>query len=89
MSEYEKLTIPKAEYFALIEIRGLPEKAHYLVSTASSDANGNYVLSGTIEAFDLLADTVIEDIDYETLPPAKLKHLEKLYKRLAPDDEYY
>ncbi len=62
MSEYEKLTILKAEYSALNDIRGLPEKAHYLVMTASTDANGNYVLSGTTEAFDLLADTVIEDM---------------------------
>ena len=84
-SEYEKLTITSSQYDALNDIRGLDEKAFYLVVGATHDKSGRYILHGKTEAFDALARDVADEIYYELSPKSRLKHLRTVYRRLEPD----
>jgi len=85
MDEKETFPITSKEYHALFNIRGLKEKAHFLVMCATDLKNGNYELSGSSEAFDELTTDVSEEITYELSPKYQLRQLQKLYRRLAPD----
>jgi len=86
-SEYEKLTITASQYDALNDMRGLDEKAFYLVVGATADKSGRYILHGKTEAFDALARDVADEIYYELSPKSRLKNLRTLYRRLEPDSD--
>ncbi len=87
MDDIETFPITDKEYSALINIRGLKEKAHYLVWCAEEKKNGSYELRGSSDAFDELTSDVGDEISYELSPKYRLKQLEKLYRRLTPDDD--
>lgn len=84
--DMETLTVSKAEYAALDEIRGLDVLAHSMVMCAKPD-NDNWILRGTSSAFEALASDLFDEIYEELSPPSRRKHLRKLYRRLAPDGE--
>jgi len=88
MDEIETFPISNKEYSALINIRGLKEKAHYLVWAAKETKSGGYMLRGSSDAFDELTSDVSDEINYELSPKYQLKQLEKLYHRLTPDNEF-
>lgn len=87
--EIETFPITDKEYSALINIRGLKENAHYLVWGAKQMKGGGHLLRGSPEAFDELTSDVDDEINYELSPKYRLKQLEKLYRRLAPDDDEF
>jgi hypothetical protein len=87
MDEIETFPTTDKEYSALINIRGLKEKAHYMVWGAKEMKGGGHLLRGSSEAFDELIFDVNDEINYELSPTYRLKQLEKLYRRLAPDDD--
>ena len=86
-SEREKLSITRAEYDALNEIRGLAEAAHYMVILAKQSSNGRFILEGSSEAFDALTSDLSDEIYHELSPKTRLRHLRKLYDRLSPDND--
>lgn len=71
-----------------MEIRGLEEKAHYLVMAANQTANGRYLLKGSTEAFDNLTTDVSDEICYELSPKSQLNQLRRLYRRLSPGGDF-
>lgn len=89
-SEIERVTISNAGMNALEEIRGLSEKAQYLlICGQKKDKHGRWYLEGTEDAFDALARDVNEEIMYELSPKSKLPALRAVYKRIAPQyDEF-
>ncbi len=88
MSEKETLSVTKQEYNALDEIRGLSSDAHSMVMCATPSPSGRWILEGTSDAFNALTRDVAEEIYEQLSPPSRIKHLEKLYRRLSPDGEY-
>ena len=88
MSETEKLSITRAEYSALNDIRGLESSAHYMVILARMGTDGRYVLEGPSSAFDALRSDLSDEIYHELSPPTRLKQIRKVYSRLSPDDDF-
>lgn len=88
MEETETLSITSKEYSALINIRGLKEKAHFLVMGASQTNNGRYTLEGSAEAFDELTSDLSDEIFYDLSPSRRITHLRKLYDRLSPEGDF-
>jgi hypothetical protein len=87
MSETQKLTISSKEDYALNMMKGLEERAFSLVVGARPDGHGGSILEGPSEAFDALASDVSDEIHYQLSPRSRVKTLEKLYSRLAPDSD--
>ena len=85
-SDSDRMHITRREYCALIDIRGLQEKAHMMVMTARVESNGGYVLEGSSQAFSELTHDLSEEIDFKLSPRTSLRQLSKLYNRLCPDD---
>ena len=88
MSEIEKVSITKSQYYALNEIRGFQQDAFYLIVGAKEYGNG-YLLEGPSEAFDHLAKDVSDEVYYELSPKSRLKHLRTLLRRLEPDADIF
>ncbi len=88
-TEEETFFVTDKEHSALINIRGLKEKANYMVWGAKEIKNGGYELRGSSQAFDELTSDVNDEINYELSPKYRLKQLEKLYRRLTPDDDEF
>ena len=88
MEETEIFPITDKEYGALINIRGLKEKAHLLVLSAKESKSGGYTLKGSSKAFDELTSDLGDEISYDLSPPRPLTHLRKLYNRLTPEDDF-
>lgn len=85
-NDSDSISITQREYAALIDIRGLQEKAHMMVMTAKREPDGRHVLQGSPKAFSELAHDLSEEIEFELSPRSNLKQLAKLYNRLIPDD---
>ncbi len=77
--------ISDREYSAAFGIRGLNEKAHMMVMTASREENGGYVLKGRPEAFDELANDLLEEIEFQISPRLSIRALRSLYNKVNPD----
>ena len=88
MEETEMFPITDKEYSALINIRGLKEKAHLLVMTANESKSGGYTLKGSSQAFDELTSDLDDEISYKMSPPRRLTQLRKLYNRLSPEGDF-
>lgn len=56
-----KITIDRSQWFALNDLRGLPESAHFLVMCAASH-EGGAVLDGSKQAFTELVEHISEEI---------------------------
>ena len=89
MNEIEKVTITKTEHHALSMIRGLSEDAHYMVILAKQGSSGRYILEGKEQAFDNLATDLSDEIFYELSPKSRLKTLNRVYDKVAPECEDY
>ena len=86
-NEIEKVSISKAGLNALNQIRGLQEKAHYLVICGAKQASdGGWYLEGTSDAFDALSDDLAEEILYELSPPSRLPALRAVHRRIDPEN---
>lgn len=82
-----ELTYP--EYSALSNIRGMNEKAHYLVMTADFKTINNrtkVVLTGKEEDFKDLYHEINEVIGEEFCPQKDVQKLERIYKKLIKPD---
>ncbi len=77
MEEKETVLITDKEYGALLYIRGLKEKAHFLVMCADRASNGGYKLLGSSDAFDELTSDLSDEIFYELSPKTRLTQLRK------------
>ena len=84
--DIDSLSITEREYSALMDIRGLQEKAHMMVMTSSRESSGHYILRGSERAFDELAHDLSEEIEFDLSPKSSRRQLAKLYSRLRPDD---
>ena len=89
MDEIETFFITDKEYSALINIRGLKEAANSMVWGAKEMKNGGHELCGSSEAFDDLTSDISDEITYELSPKYRIRQLEKLYRRLTPDDDEF
>jgi hypothetical protein len=88
LEETETFFITDKEYGALINIRGLKEKAHLMVMSANGSKSGGYTLKGSSEAFDELTSDLDDEIIYELSPKYRCTQLQKLYRRLTPDEDF-
>ncbi len=79
-----ELKLSDREYSALMDIRGFPQGAHYLLMCASRDNKGNWILQGEDDAFDELLDTVNEEIEYRIAPKKNLPALRRISQYLTP-----
>jgi hypothetical protein len=84
--ERESMKVSAAEYGALSDIRGLQEKAHWMVMMAKPHSDRSWTLEGDPKAFDELVYDLSEEIELELSPRKNLRHLAKVYHRLRPDD---
>jgi len=84
-TEIETVHISSREYGAAFCIRGLNEKAHWMVMTAGQEADGGYVLKGSPQAFDELASDLLDEIEYRISPGLSIRALRSLYKKVSPD----
>lgn len=87
MDEIEKVTISKPEYNALNMIKGLSQDAHYMVILAEEDGHGRYILKGKSQTFDNLASDLSDEIYYELSPKNRMKALQRVYDKVAPQWE--
>jgi len=86
-SEIIRVSISKAGMQALNQIRGLHEKAQYLLICGERrDANGNFYLEGTEEEFDELSDDLTEEIMYGLSPKSRLPTLRAAHRRMDPEN---
>ena len=79
-----ELKLSDREYSALMDIRGFPQGAHYLLMCADRDSKGNWKLKGEDEAFDEMLATVNEEIDYQVAPKKNIPALRRISKYLTP-----
>jgi hypothetical protein len=86
MSETDqvRLSISKAEYYALSDLRGLEQSVQYMVIQAEKSATGRYILEGSEATFDSLQSDLSDEIFYELSPKTRLMQLRRLYRRLSP-----
>ena len=86
-NEIEKVSISKAGLDALNQIRGLHEKAHYLVICGAKQASdGGWYLEGPADAFDELSNDLTEEIMYELSPRSRLPALRAVHRRIDPEN---
>lgn len=83
--DIETVSITSREYGAAFGIRGLKEKAHMMVMTASQDEEGDYVLRGEPKAFDELASDLLDEIQFRISPRLSIGALRSLYKKVSLD----
>ena len=83
-----QLVVSNREYSALDAIRGMNEKAHYLVMTANNK-DSQWILEGPEEAFDALLEEINMEIEEGLAPRKNLPALERLCRRLASDSNPY
>jgi hypothetical protein len=80
--------INSREHGAAFCIRGLKEKAYWMVMTAQREADGWYILKGSPKAFDELASDLLEEIEYQISPGLSIRALKSLYKKVSSDGFY-
>ncbi len=78
-----KVSITKTQWFALTDLRGLPERAHMLVM-CSMPREGGAVLEGSRDAFDELIEHINEDLCEGMLTGPAAKALTALCLKLDP-----
>lgn len=86
------LELSNTEYGALNDIRGMREKAHYLVMTADFKTVNNrtkVVLNGNEEDFRDLYDEINEIVGEGYCPKSDVPRLERIYKKLAKSGNPY
>lgn len=87
MSEKMKLKISKAQSHALNQIRGLHERAHYMVMCAHRTPDGEFLI-GTEEDFDHLLRDLYDEVEFEMQPKTALRALSQLIHILDPADDF-
>jgi hypothetical protein len=85
-NDTETVHISSREYSAAFGIRGLKEKAYWMVMTARQDADGDYALNGSPKAFDELASDLLDEIEYRISPGLSIRALRSLYNKVKVDD---
>ena len=78
-----RITLNKSEARALNRLRGLPERAHFLLMCAQATETG-MALDGTKAAFDELVDFLIEELDEGMAPVGDRAVLASIAGRIDP-----
>lgn len=85
-----EVRITSKEYSALMDIRGLHQDAHMMVMKADLQANGDWILQGSHEIFDVLIQNLREDLDEGMAPKKNRPALMRIIKYITPlGDGYY
>lgn len=80
-----RVTVDRAQYRAINDLRGLPERAHSLVMCSSSTPDGGGVLDGAEEAFEELVSFVGEQIAEGMLSERAVQALWSACVHIDPD----
>lgn len=76
------LQLPQKQYNAVDNIRGLPSRAHTVVMAAEFEDNRTIILSGEENAFSELANTIMEEVEYDAAKGTDQKHLFSLMEKI-------
>lgn len=82
--EKTKLKITKAQDYALNQICGLKQNAHYMVICAKKTSEGIFLV-GTEQDFDDLLSDLYDEVSYELQSKTSLRHLQSLIDKLEPE----
>lgn len=79
------LTLTKAQYSAVCDLRGLPQGAHFLIMTSTIAPGGGGVLEGSEEDFEALLSHINEDISEGLVKARALRSLVSVCEMINPD----
>jgi hypothetical protein len=83
--EKKKITVSNAQYNFLQDIRGVNEKAHYMIMTATM-GDKKWVLEGDDDTFFELVSDLHDEIQLQ--PRSKSARLSRLIDYLEPDCDF-
>jgi hypothetical protein len=84
--EKKEIILSHAQYKILSDARGLDEKAHYLVMTATPTSDRKWILKGDEDAFDKLVSDLYDEIEIQ--PRSKSERIARLIYKLEPECEF-